>query len=222
MLFMKTIKNTNMNKEKRHKILSLFYNKNPIPLIELIFSSDFELLLSLILSAKSTDLMVNKTTKILFKKANTPEAILSLGVENLKNYIKSVGLYNTKASNIIKTSFLLVTKHNSKIPNSRFELESLPGVGRKTANILLNILFKKNTIGVDTHVFRVSNRTNFAKGQNVKEVEKKLIKVVPTIFKLNIHFWFVLHGRYICTARKLKCNICLICRLCEFNQKSFD
>jgi len=222
MLF-KIIKNIiNMNKEKRYKILSLFSEKNPNPKTELIFSSDFELLLSVMLSAKSTDLIVNKTTKILFQIANTPESILLLGVEGLKNYIKHIGLYNMKALNIINTSFLIITKHKGKIPKNRNELESFPGVGRKTANIILNILFKKKTIAVDTHVFRVSNRTNFAKGKNVKEVEKKLNKVVPSIFKLKIHFWFVLHGRYICTARKFKCNICLVYKFCEFKEKKFN
>ncbi|WAI11885.1 MAG: endonuclease III [Buchnera aphidicola (Macrosiphum albifrons)] len=210
-----------MNKEKRYKILSLFNSKYPEPKIELIFSSDFELLLSVMLSAQSTDFIVNKTTKILFKIANTPESILSLGLACLKNYIKDIGLYNTKALNIIRSSFLILTKYNGIIPNNRIELESLPGVGRKTSNVLLNILFKKKTIAVDTHVFRVSNRTNFAKGKNVKEVEMKLMKVVPNIFKLNFHTWFVLHGRHICTARKIKCNICLIFKQCEFNKKQF-
>lgn len=210
-----------MNKEKRYKILLLFYSKCPEPKIELVFSSDFELLLSVILSAQSTDLIVNKTTKKLFKIANTPESILLLGLENLKNYIKNVGLYNVKALNIIRTASLILNKFNGMIPNNRIELESLPGVGRKTSNILLNILFKKKTIAVDTHVFRVSNRTNFAKGKNVREVEKKLIKVVPDIFKLNFHAWFILHGRYVCTARKIKCNLCLICTLCEFKNKKF-
>ncbi|QIQ41727.1 MAG: endonuclease III [Buchnera aphidicola (Microlophium carnosum)] len=210
-----------MNNKKRYNILSLFYKKYPDPNIELVYSSDFELLLSVILSAQSTDFSVNKTTKILFQRANTPESILLLGLNNLKNYIRNIGLYNTKALNIIRTSFLILNKYNGIVPNNRIELESLPGVGRKTSNIILNILFKKKTIAVDTHVFRVSNRTNFAKGKNVKEVEKKLIKVVPNIFKLNFHSWFVLHGRYICTARKIKCNICLIFKLCEFNKKIF-
>ncbi|ACL29939.1 endonuclease III [Buchnera aphidicola str. APS (Acyrthosiphon pisum)] len=210
-----------MNKKKRYEILSILSRNNPEPKIELFFSSDFELLLSVILSAQSTDFIVNKTTKILFKIANTPETIFLLGLERLKNYIKDIGLYNTKALNIIRTSFIILTKYNSIVPNNRIELESLPGVGRKTANIILNILFKKKTIAVDTHVFRVCNRTNFAKGKNVKIVEEKLIKVVPSIFKLNFHSWFILHGRYICTARKIKCNICLIFKLCEFKQKIF-
>ncbi|QCI20858.1 endonuclease III [Buchnera aphidicola (Hyperomyzus lactucae)] len=210
-----------MNKEKRYKILSLFDSKNPNPNTELVFSSNFEFLLCVILSAKSTDVIVNKTTKILFKIANTPESILLLGLERLKNYIKHIGLYNTKALNIIRTSFLILNKYQGNIPNNRFELESLPGVGRKTSNVILNVLFKKKTIAVDTHVFRVSNRTNFAKGINTEEVEKKLIKVVPNIFKLKIHSWFVLHGRYVCTARTLKCNICFIYSLCEFDKKVF-
>lgn len=210
-----------MNKEKRYKILSLFHTHNSDPKLELIFSSDFELLLSVILSAQSTDIMVNKITKKLFKIANTPQSILFLGLEKLKNYIKNIGLYNIKALNIIRTSFIIFHKYHGRIPKNRIELESLPGVGRKTANIILNVLFQKNTIAVDTHVFRVANRTNFAKGKNVKEVEKKLIKVVPVFFKLKIHSWFVLHGRYICTARKVNCNICLIAQLCEFNKKIF-
>ncbi|MCU4137097.1 endonuclease III [Buchnera aphidicola (Sitobion miscanthi)] len=209
-----------MNKDKRYKILSLFYSKCPEPKTELIFSSDFELLLSVILSAQSTDFIVNKTTKTLFKIANTPKGILLLGLSGLKNHIKEIGLYNTKALNIIRTSYLILNKYDGMIPKNRIELESLPGVGRKTSNILLNILFKKKTIAVDTHVFRVSNRTNFAKGKNVKEVENKLMRVVPNIFKLNFHSWFVLHGRYICTARKIKCNICLIFKFCEFNKKN--
>ncbi|QCI17529.1 endonuclease III [Buchnera aphidicola (Acyrthosiphon lactucae)] len=208
-----------MNKETRYEILSIFNAQYPKNKTELVFSSDFELLLSVILSAQSSDVIVNKVTKILFKQANTPESILLLGLEGLKNYIKHIGLYNIKASNIIRTSSLILTKYNGIIPNNRIELESLPGVGRKTSNVILNILFKKKTIAVDTHVFRVSNRTNFAKGKNVNEVEKKLIKVVPDIFKLNFHSWFVLHGRYICTARKIKCDICLIFKLCEFKKK---
>ncbi|AEO08481.1 endonuclease III [Buchnera aphidicola str. Ak (Acyrthosiphon kondoi)] len=208
-----------MNKEKRYKILSLFQSKNPVPQTGLVFSSPFELLLCVMLSAQSTDIMVNKITKILFKKANTPESILLLGLDRLKSYIKNIGLYNIKALNILRTSFLILTKHKGIIPNNRIELESFPGVGRKTSNIVLNILFKKKTIAVDTHVFRVSNRTHFAKGKNVKEVEKKLIKVVPDIFKTNFHSWFILHGRYVCTARKIKCSICLISKLCEFKKK---
>ncbi|WP_422667077.1 endonuclease III [Buchnera aphidicola] len=208
-----------MNAKKRYKILLLFYENNPNPKTELIFSSSFELLLSIILSAQSTDIMVNKTTKILFKIANTPEKILKLGLENLKYYIRRIGLYNIKSLNIIKTSFLLINKYHGIIPKNRNELEKLPGIGRKTANILLNVLFKKKTIAVDTHVFRVCNRMNFVKGKNVKIVEQKLLKVVPSRFKLNIHFWFVLHGRYICKARNLQCHICLIYDLCEFKQK---
>ncbi|CAL4319308.1 endonuclease III [Buchnera aphidicola] len=205
-----------MNYKKRYKILSLFLIHNPYPKTELIFSSSFELLLSVMLSAQSTDFMVNKITKKLFKIANTPEKILQLGIENLKFYIKSLGLYNIKSENIIKTSILLLNKYDGLIPRTRFKLEQLPGVGRKTANIILNILFKKNTIAVDTHVFRVCNRTNFAQGKNVQELEKKLLKVVPTIFKINFHFWFLLHGRYICTARNFQCQKCIIYNLCEY------
>ncbi|QNS01853.1 MAG: endonuclease III [Buchnera aphidicola (Pentalonia nigronervosa)] len=208
-----------MNKKIRYKILSLFFKNNPKPTTDLLFSSGFELLLSVILSAKSTDEQVNKVTRILFQNANTPKSIFLLGIEKLKSYIKSIGLYNVKARYIIQTSWLLLKKYNCQIPKTRFLLESLPGVGRKTANIILNVLFQHNTIAVDTHVFRVANRTNFAKGKNVKEVEKKLIRVVPTRFKKSVHFWFVLHGRYICTARKIKCNICLIYNFCEFKKK---
>lgn len=210
-----------MNYKKRYTILSLFYENQPNPTTELVFSSDFELLISLILSAQATDARVNKVTFFLFKIANTPESILQLGIEPLKYYIKSIGLYNIKARYIIDTSFLLFNKYHNTIPNSRAVLESLPGVGRKIANIILNLLFNKKTIAVDTHVFRVSNRTGFAKGKNVITVERKLIKFVPSIFKKNIHFWFVYHGRYICTARKQKCCICLISKFCEYvNNKS--
>ncbi|QFQ31965.1 endonuclease III [Buchnera aphidicola] len=210
-----------MNRKIRYKILSLFHIHQPHPKTELVFSSDFELLVSLILSAQSTDDMVNKTTFLLFKVANTPESILQLGIKKLKNYIRSVGLYNNKAQYIINTSLLLLEKYNNQIPNTRVELESFPGIGRKIANIILNVLFDKKTIAVDTHVFRVSNRTGFAIGENVIKVEKKLIKVVPSIFKKNIHFWFVYHGRYVCKARKQSCHICLINKFCEFiNNKS--
>ncbi|ALD15082.1 endonuclease III [Buchnera aphidicola (Aphis glycines)] len=210
-----------MNSKERYKILSLFHVNQPYPMTELIFSSNFELLVSLILSAQSTDNIVNKTTFILFQVANTPESIVQLGMKKLKNYIRSVGLYNTKAQYIIKTSFLLLKKYDNQIPNTRAELESLPGIGRKIANIILNLLFDKQTIAVDTHVFRVSNRTGFAIGKNVMQVEKKLMKVVPSIFKKNIHFWFVYHGRYICKARQPRCDVCLIKNFCEFiNNKS--
>ncbi|WP_295164780.1 endonuclease III [uncultured Buchnera sp.] len=208
-----------MNKKKRYEILSLFYKKQPNPKIELIFSSDFELLLSVILSAKSTDIMVNKITGTLFQIANTPQGILQLGLDKLRYYIQSIGLYNTKSLHIINTAYLIATKYKNKVPSNRIELESLPGVGRKTANIILNVLFNKKTIAVDTHVFRVANRTGFAKGKNVIDVEKKMIKIVPSIFKKYVHFWFVLHGRYVCTARQLKCKLCLIEKLCEFDRK---
>jgi len=208
-----------MNKKKRYHILSLFHKENPDPNIELIFSSDFELLLSVILSAQSTDDMVNKITANLFSIANTPESILQLGYDKLKNCIKKIGLYNKKALYIIQSAYLIKNKFNNKIPSNRTELESLPGVGRKTANIILNVLFNKKTIAVDTHVFRVANRTGFSRGKNTIDVEKKMIKIVPSIFKKNVHLWFVLHGRYICTARKLKCKICLINKLCEFDKK---
>lgn len=208
-----------MNKKKRYQILLLFHKKNSNPNIELTFSSDFELLLSVILSAQSTDIMVNKITSILFKVANTPQSILKLGLKNLKDYIKNIGLYNKKATYIINCADLIKNKYGNKVPSNRTELESLPGVGRKTANILLNVLFNKKTIPVDTHVFRVANRTGFAKGNNVIDVERKMMKTVPSAFKKNVHFWFVLHGRYICTARQQKCKTCLIKKLCEFDKK---
>lgn len=208
-----------MNKKKRYEILLLFFKNNPSPNTELIFSSHFELFISVILSAQSTDTMVNKVTSILFKIANTPQGILNLGFDKLKYYIQSIGLNHKKSLYIINSSCLILKKYNNHIPSNRFELESLPGVGRKTANILLNVLFQKKTIAVDTHVFRVANRTGFAKGKSVIDVEKKMLKVVPSFFKKNVHFWFVLHGRYICTARQLKCKICLIKKFCEFDKK---
>ncbi|HMI76781.1 MAG TPA: endonuclease III [Buchnera sp. (in: enterobacteria)] len=209
-----------MNKNKRYKILNIFYKDNIFPTTELIFSSAFECLISVILSAKSKDISVNRVTKKLYLIANTPQLILSLGIENLKNYIKQIGLYNNKANNIINTCHMLLKKHEGKVPNNRIDLEQLPGVGRKTANVVLNLIFHKPTIAVDTHVFRVSNRTGFAVGKTVTIVEKKLLKIIPNKFKLRFHSWFVYHGRYICKSYKPYCKICVIQALCEFKNKN--
>ncbi len=192
----------------------------PNPQTELNYSSTFELLIAVILSAQSTDKGVNKATAKLFPIANTPTAIYMLGEEGLKQYIKTIGLYNTKAANIIKTCNLLITKHNSIIPSTRKELEELPGVGRKTANVVLNTAFGQPTMAVDTHIFRVSNRTNIAPGKNVLEVEKQLLKQVPKKYLIPAHHLLILHGRYTCTARKPKCASCTVYEICQYNQKT--
>ena len=186
---------------------------------ELNYSSPFELLVAVILSAQSTDVGVNQATARLFAVANTPAAILSLGQRKLKQYIKTIGLYNTKAKNIINTCKLLVARHGGKVPNDRESLEELPGVGRKTANVILNTAFGQPTIAVDTHIFRVANRTGLAPGKTVLEVEKKLLKVVPEEFRLNAHHWLILHGRYTCRARKPGCDQCIIYKYCEWPDK---
>jgi len=209
-----------MNKQKRFEIFSRFKKENPKPTTELNYNSNFELLISVILSAQATDISVNKVTKTLYKIANTPKGILELGLRELKKQTKSIGLYNTKSQNIIKTCKILLDKHNGVVPSNREELEALPGVGRKTANVVLNTAFGKATIAVDTHIFRVSNRTKIAPGKTVDEVEKKLIKFVPEEFKLDAHHWLILHGRYVCIARKPKCDICIIEDLCEFKDKT--
>jgi endonuclease-3 len=209
-----------MNLKQRLEIFQRFQAQNPHPETELHFSSDFELLVAVILSAQATDKRVNIVTQQLFPIANTPEKILALGEPGLKKYIQSIGLYNAKAANIIKTSQLLVEKYHSQIPRQREELESLPGVGRKTANVILNTLFGDETIAVDTHIFRVANRTGLARGKNVWEVEQKLLKAVPPEFRKHAHHWLVLHGRYVCTARKPKCPQCLIRDLCEYDAKT--
>ena len=182
----------------------------------------FELLIAVLLSAQATDVSVNKATNKLYKVANTPEAILSLGLRNLKKYIKTIGLYNTKAENIMKTCKLLIEKYNGEVPQTEKELTTLPGVGRKTANVVLNTAFGHPTIAVDTHIFRVSNRTKIAPGKNVEEVEKKLLKFVPEEFKQDAHHWLILHGRYTCVARKPRCGSCIIEDLCEFKDKTED
>lgn len=209
-----------MNKEKRYEIFRRWREANPHPTTELKFNSTFELLIAVMLSAQSTDKGVNKATEKLFAVANTPEKILALGEEGLKEYIKTIGLYNTKAKNIIATCKILVEKYNSQVPDDRKALESLPGVGRKTANVVLNTAFGHPTIAVDTHIFRVANRTGIARGKTVKEVEKKLLKVIPKEFLHDAHHWMVLHGRYICTARNPKCRACLISDLCEYKEKN--
>lgn len=209
-----------MNKEKRHAIFSRLRAENPNPTTELEFSSTFELLISVILSAQATDVSVNKATRELYKVANTPEAILALGVDGLKSYIKTIGLFNTKAENVIKTCAALIEQHGSEVPSTREALEALPGVGRKTANVVLNTAFRQPAMAVDTHIFRVSNRTGIAPGKNVLEVEKRLLKLVPEEFLLDAHHWLILHGRYVCIARKPRCGACVIYDLCEFKDKS--
>ncbi len=208
-----------MNKEKRLQILTRLRDNNPHPTTELNFSSPFELLIAVLLSAQATDVGVNKATAKLFSVANTPQAILDLGLDGLKSYIKTIGLYNTKAVNTLKTCQMLVDLHGGEVPEDRAALEALPGVGRKTANVVLNTAFGWPTIAVDTHIFRVSNRTKFAVGKNVEQVEQKLLKVVPKEFKVDVHHWFILHGRYTCIARKPKCGSCIIEDLCEFKDK---
>jgi|TARA_R110002096_G_scaffold252788_6_gene445671 endonuclease III len=209
-----------MNKAKRLEIFERLAQAIPEPETELNYSSPFELLIAVILSAQATDKGVNKATDKLFPVANTPEAIFALGEKGLKEYIKTIGLFNTKGSNVIKTCKMLMEQHNSQIPQTREELEALPGVGRKTANVVLNTAFGVPTIAVDTHIFRVSNRTKIATGKNVLEVEKKLEKNVPTAHKLDAHHLLILHGRYTCIARKPRCGSCVIEDLCEFKDKT--
>ncbi|HIP81579.1 MAG TPA: endonuclease III [Leucothrix mucor] len=209
-----------MNKDKRFEIFRRWREANPKPTTELNYSNPFELLIAVILSAQSTDKGVNKATDKLYPIANTPEAIFALGEEGLKEYIKTIGLYNTKGKNIIKTCQMLIELHDSQIPENREALEALPGVGRKTANVVLNTAFGHPTMAVDTHIFRVSNRTGIAKGKNVVEVEKKLLRHIPKEFMVDAHHWLILHGRYICVARTPKCTACLISDLCDFKEKT--
>ncbi len=209
-----------MNREKRQQIFSRFQLDNPKPTTELEYSTSFELLIAVILSAQATDVGVNKATKKLFVVANTPQAIYGLGVDGLKKYIRTIGLFNSKAENIIKTCRLLVDNHQSKVPENRQALEALPGVGRKTANVILNTAFGQPTMAVDTHIFRVSNRTAIAPGKNVLEVEERLMRLVPKEFLHNAHHWLILHGRYTCKARKPQCGSCLIEDLCEYKSKT--
>lgn len=211
-----------MNADKRYQILSRLREENPNPTTELKYDSTFELLIAVILSAQATDVSVNKATEKLYPVANTPEAIAKLGLRKLKTYIKTIGLFNSKAENIIKTCKILIEEQNSAVPQDREALEALPGVGRKTANVVLNTAFGEPTMAVDTHIFRFSNRTKFAPGKNVLQVEKKLLKVIPDEFIRDAHHWLILHGRYICTARKPRCSACVIYDLCEFKDKTED
>jgi len=211
-----------VNRSKRQEIFTRLRDANPEPTTELQYSNPFQLLIAVILSAQSTDTGVNKATKSLFRKAKTPAAILRLGEAGLKKHIKTIGLFNTKARNIIKTCTLLVEQHGGKVPEDRAALEALPGVGRKTANVVLNTAFGHPTIAVDTHIFRVSNRTGIAPGKNVTEVEQRLLRLVPDEFKLDAHHWLILHGRYTCIARKPRCRSCTISDLCEYKHKQLD
>ena len=211
-----------MNADKRHEIFTRLRAENPNPTTELNYNSPFELLIAVLLSAQATDVGVNKATGPLFAAANTPEAIYKLGIDGLKEYIKTIGLINTKAVDAHKTCKILMDDFNSKVPEDRAALEALPGVGRKTANVVLNTAFGHPTIAVDTHIYRVSNRTKIAPGKNVREVEDKLIKFVPAEFKVDVHHWLILHGRYVCVARKPRCGSCSIEDLCEFKDKTDD
>ena len=209
-----------MNRDKRIEIFERLKNANPNPQTELKYTSPFELLISVILSAQATDVSVNKATAKLYPVANTPASMLELGVDGLKNYIRTIGLFNTKAENIIKTCDILVRQYGGQVPSSRAELEALPGVGRKTANVVLNTAFDKPAIAVDTHIFRVCNRTGIAKGKTVRQVEDRLMRLVPDQYKQDAHHWLILHGRYTCIARKPRCGTCIIYDLCEYRAKT--
>jgi len=209
-----------MNKAKRQEIFERLRAANPHPTTELNFSNPFELLIAVILSAQATDKGVNKATARLFPVANSPQAIHALGVEGLKEYIKTIGLFNSKAKNIIQTCEILIRRHNGEVPADRAALEALPGVGRKTANVVLNTAFGQATMAVDTHIFRVSNRTRIAPGKTVLEVEKRLLRLVPEEFLIDAHHWLILHGRYTCLARKPRCGSCIIEDLCEYGHKT--
>tara|TARA_B100000953_G_C17946056_1_gene398481 strand:- start:264 stop:923 length:660 start_codon:yes stop_codon:yes gene_type:complete len=209
-----------MNKDKRAEIFIRLRAENPKPTTELTYKTPFELLIAVILSAQATDVSVNKATRSLFKVANTPDKLHKLGVRKLKTYIKTIGLFNTKSENVIKTCKRLLDEHGGEVPEDREALEKLPGVGRKTANVVLNTAFGHPTIAVDTHIFRVSNRTKIAPGKNVRDVEDRLLRVVPDDFKIDAHHWLILHGRYVCIARKPRCGSCVIEDLCEFKDKT--
>jgi endonuclease-3 len=211
-----------MNKQKRFEIFARLRRENPHPTTELHYGNAFQLLVAVALSAQATDVGVNKATKALFKKIKTPQAMLRLGEAGLKEYIKTIGLYNNKAKNLIAASRILVEQHGGKVPDQRQALEALPGVGRKTANVILNTAFGQATIAVDTHIFRVSNRTGIAPGKNVNEVEHKLLKCVADEFKQDAHHWLILHGRYTCVARTPRCGSCVIEDLCEYRHKTED
>ncbi len=204
-----------MNQAQRHTFFERLQAQNPYPTTELNYSSPFELLIAVILSAQATDVGVNKATDKLYPIANTPKAILDLGVDGLKNYIRTIGLFNSKAENVIKTCQQLLALHNGEVPEDRLALEALPGVGRKTANVVLNTVFKHPVIAVDTHLFRLANRTGLAKGKTVRDVEDRLMKVVPKEFKQDAHHWLILHGRYVCIARKPHCDECIVTDLCD-------
>lgn len=204
-----------MNQTQRSEFFQRLQADNPAPTTELNYQTPFELLIAVILSAQATDVGVNKATDRLYPVANTPEAILNLGVDGLKQYIRTIGLFNSKAENIIKTCRALIEQHDGQVPETREELEALPGVGRKTANVILNTVFRQPVIAVDTHIFRLANRTGLAKGKTVRAVEDKLIKVIPDDFKLDAHHWLILHGRYVCTARSPKCERCVVNDLCD-------
>jgi endonuclease-3 len=209
-----------VNPQKRQEIFARFRAANPQPRTELVYASAFELLVAVILSAQATDKSVNKATAGLFRAANTPAAMAALGIQGLARYIKSIGLYNAKAKNIIAMSLLLLERHGGEVPMSRDALEELPGVGRKTANVILNTAFGQATIAVDTHIFRVANRTRIAPGKTVREVEEKLMKFVPVEFRHDAHHWLILHGRYVCRARRPSCPGCIIADLCEYPHKT--
>jgi endonuclease-3 len=209
-----------MNAAKRAEIYSRLKAHNPEPTTELHYANPFELLIAVILSAQATDISVNKATDQLYPVAKTPDAILTLSEDGLKRYIKTIGLYNSKARNIIKTCRLLIDRHDGQVPETRAELEALPGVGRKTANVILNTAFGQPTIAVDTHIYRVGNRTGLAPGKTPLEVEKKLLKFTPEEFKLDAHHWLILHGRYVCKARKPECGDCIIADLCDYKHKT--
>ena len=210
-----------MNKDIRTEIFSRWRDANPKPTTELNNNNSFELLIAVILSAQATDVGVNKATDKLYPVANTPESIYALGVAGLSEYIKTIGLYNSKAKNVIATCKMLIELHDSQVPDNREDLEALPGVGRKTANVVLNTAYGQPTMAVDTHIYRISNRTKIAPGKNVLEVEKRLLRVIPKEFLVDAHHWLILHGRYVCTARKPKCDQCIISDLCEYKQKVF-
>ena len=209
-----------MNREKREAIFARLKKNNPKPTTELNYSTPFELLIAVILSAQATDVGVNKATAGLFEKANTPAAMLRLGKAGLTRHVKTIGLYNSKVKNILATCKLLIDKHNGEVPRERGDLEALPGVGRKTANVVLNTAFGEPTIAVDTHIFRVSNRTRIAPGKTPREVEDRLQRLVPMAYKKDAHHWLILHGRYTCKARKPDCPGCIIRDLCEYGRKS--
>jgi endonuclease-3 len=211
-----------MNSTKRREIFLRLQQADPTPTTELVFRTPFELLIAVILSAQATDRSVNKATAVLFPVANTPEAIRKLGEQGLKHYIKSIGLFNSKAKNIIATCGLLLERHGGEVPADRQQLQALPGVGRKTANVVLNTAFGQPTMAVDTHIFRVANRTRLAPGKTPLEVEKKLLRLIPREFLQDAHHWLILHGRYTCLARKPRCGSCIIEDLCEFKKKTSD